>query len=313
MKLFERIFAIKLLPNSVVFFLAFFCAVGMYYYVGMREMLETQIELNLDYTGIPPDLIITSGLENSVKVRLRGPETLIRSIPRDLRSETVDLSGIKKGDNVVPMILPETSAKFRAYDIIDIIPTNLTIKADTILNRTVPVRVVPQSPMGTNVVTIGNQSLSSSTVTLRGPESIVSGISHVEAFIHPNSQEVGKPIEQTVTIGTPSLVVATPSTVRVQYTITSGRTVISRNCKIKIKGSESQNYSISPSSINILVEVPEGLAKDEKYLSQLQAVVDAPHMEIGEHAKVKLRINLPEGMKQTNPGIDEVTITRLDK
>lgn len=313
MKFFEKIFTKKRLPNSIVFCMAFFCALGMYYYVSMREMLETQIEVNLDYTGIPGNLVITSGLENSVKVRLRGPETLIRSIPRDLRSETVDLSVIKKGDTVVPMTLPEMDARFRAYDIIDIIPTNMTIKADTILERTVPVRIVPQSPMGTNAITVGNQSLSSSTVVLRGPESIVSGMSYVEAIIHPDTQEAGKMIEQTVTIGTPNMVVATPSSVRVHYMVTSGRKVISRNCKIRISGDESHEYSISPTNINILVEVPEALARDSKYLDQLQATVIVPPLEIGEHKKVKLRISLPEGMKQTNPGIDEVTITRLEK
>lgn len=310
MKFSKSIFKSNRLPNSIIMLFAILCAICMYYYVSVREMLETQLEINLDYTGIPGNLVITSGLASQATVRLRGPETLIRSIPRSMLSETVDLSSIKKGLNIVPMNLPVLESTIRAFDIIDIQPVDLRIQADSILERTVPVRIVPHSPLGTNAVTVGNETISPSTVVLRGPEEKVSNISYVEGIIYPDSQSAGNIIEQVIPLTTPSMVVASPSSVRVHYRITSGRTVISRKCIIKISGDDNHEYSISPTHITLLVEVPEALAKNSKYLDQLQATVIVPPMEVGEEKKVKLRINLPDGMKQTNPGIDTVTITR---
>lgn len=77
-------------------------AVGMWYVVSVRDRLEAQVEVNIDYYGIPPNLVVTDGLISKITVRLRGPETLLRSIPQQRLTQAVDLSDIKKGVTVVP-------------------------------------------------------------------------------------------------------------------------------------------------------------------------------------------------------------------
>ena len=65
-------------PHLLSMLLAVFIAVSMWYMVSVRDRLEAQIEVNLDYVGVPANLVVTDGLISKAIVRLRGPETLLR-------------------------------------------------------------------------------------------------------------------------------------------------------------------------------------------------------------------------------------------
>ena len=90
-------------PHLLSMLLAVFIAVSMWYMVSVRDRLEAQIEVNLDYVGVPSSLVVTDGLISKAIVRLRGPETLLRSVTQGKIIQAVDLSGIKKGTTVVPL------------------------------------------------------------------------------------------------------------------------------------------------------------------------------------------------------------------
>ena len=123
----------------------------------------------------------------------------------------------------------------------------------------------------------------------------------------------GTTVHQTITLDTPSLVTANPPSVRVQYTITSGRTVVSRRCKVELAGENRRQYTVEPEEVTVLVEVPEALAKSARYLGQLEVSVTPPALEPEQSKKVELRFRLPEGMTLLNPATEEVTVSRKKK
>lgn len=300
-------------PHLVSLLVAVLTAVGMWYVVSVRDRLEAQVEVNIDYYGIPPNLVVTDGLISKVLVRLRGPETLLRSIPQQKLTQAVDLSGIKKGVTIVPLSGENMGPAFRAFELVDVQPPRIVIKADTLMERSVPLRAIVDSPLRGGALTVENVSVSPATVVLRGPESVVSDISSLPLTIMLDPKAAGTTVHQTVTLDTPSLVTATPSSVRVQYTITSGRTVVSRRCKVELSVENRRFYDVEPEEINVLVEVPEALAKNARYLGELEVSVVPPALEPGQNAKVELRFRLPEGMTLLNPATEEVTVSRKKK
>ena len=215
-------------PHLFSLLVAVLAAVAMWYVVSVRDRLEAQVEVNIDYYGIPPNLVVTDGLISKITVRLRGPETLLRSIPQQRLTQAVDLSDIKKGVTIVPLGGDNLGPNFRAFELVDIQPPRIVIKADTLLERSVPLRTIVDSPLRGGALTVENVSVSPATVVLRGPEDVVSDISSVPLTIMLDPKAAGTTVHQTIALDTPSLVTATPSSVRVQYTITSGRTVVSR-------------------------------------------------------------------------------------
>ena len=222
-------------PHLLSLLVAFAVAVGMWYVVSVRDRLEVQLEVGIEYNGIPSGLVVTDGLVSKVQVRLRGPEILLRSI--------------------------------------------------------------------------SSRSLTAS-VSLRGPEGVISSINNLPLGIRLDPKAAGTTVEQTLLLDTPSLVTSNPASVKVQYTITSGRTVVSRRCKISVEAQNASQFTVEPSHVEVMVEVPEALARNSSYLKRLEVMVVPPALEPGQKGTAEPRIQLPEGMTILNPSFDSVTITR---
>lgn len=108
---------------------------------------------------------------------------MLRSIPQQRLTQAVDLSDIKKGVTVVPLGGDNLGPTFRAFELVDIQPPRIVIKADTLMERSVPLRTIVDSPLRGGALTVENVSVSPATVVLRGPEDVVSDISSVPLTI----------------------------------------------------------------------------------------------------------------------------------
>lgn len=300
-------------PHLASLLVAVLAAVSMWYVVSVRERLEAQLEVTLDYYGIPANLVITDGLVNKAVVRLRGPETLLRSATQGKLIQAVNLSHIKKGVTVVPLTTEHLGPVFRAFELIDVQPPRVVITADTLVERAVPVRLTVDSPLRNGALTVENAKVIPATVTLRGPESVVQEITHVPATIMADPKAAGSTVHLTITLDTPSLVTAVPPTVKVQYSITSGRTAVDQRCKVEISAENPRLYKVEPDELTLSVEVPDALAKNARYLGQLEATVSPPDLDEGESRQVEVRFRLPEGMTLLSPGTEEVTVSRKKK
>lgn len=301
----------KRTPNYLLALFAILIAVCMWYFVRVGEIMETQLDINLDYSGIPPNLVVTSGLVNKLNVRLRGPAVLIRSIPKEMRNFIINLSMIKKGRTAVPMGGEELSAVYRAFEIIDIQPPRIEVEADTLVERNVPVVPVFDSPLGENAIPVENLTIKPSTVTVRGPESIINNYPDVKLTIHLDPKAADVIVDETKILDTPGLVTSSPPSVRVGFRITSGREVIPRLCPIHLSGKNTHNYKITPPELTLLVEIPKLMLKNETYLKQLKLYVSIPKLEPGESETMKVRAELPEGMTLAHPINEDVVVSRI--
>ncbi|MDY0259705.1 MAG: CdaR family protein [Desulfovibrio sp.] len=300
-------------PHLMSMLVAVLAAVSMWYVVSVRDRVEAQLEVTLDYYGIPANLVITDGLINKVLVRLRGPETLLRSVTQGKLIQAVDLSHIKKGVTVVPLTAEHLGPGFRAFELIDVQPPRIVVKADNLIERSVPVRVAVGSSLSNGALTVENVSVTPANVTLRGPEAMVEDIASVPVPIQADPKAAGSTVQQVVTLDTPGLVTPIPPTVKVQYSITSGRAEVTRSCKVEVLAENHRQFTVTPAEVSVHIEVPEALVKNAQYLKQLEATVSPPDMAEGESRKVEIRFRLPEGMTLLNPGTEEVTISRKKK
>lgn len=315
MKFFDgkKPFAFKRPPNVVFMILAIIAATIMWMSVNKWNKMEAQIEVGLDYTGVPANLMVVEGLENKLMVRLRGPERLLRSMPKETLRTTISLKDIKVGENTIPLGHDVLDPLYRAFEVIDIQPPRIQLKADRVIERSVSVQYKVESPLEKdNALTVEKITVNPSTVVVRGPEAKVNQIPYLDVTIRPNPQIVNKAQDETLTLDTPNFVTAMPPAVRVQFQITSGRAVIDVTCPIKVAGDVADMYEVQPSVLNLKAEVPEALQKDAAYLKQLAGTVAPPALKPGESRRMKPRIAWPEGMKSLSE-IPDVVVTRKDE
>ncbi len=299
--------------SLLALFIAFLMALTAWYMVSRRDRVEIQVDVTLAYHGLPDNLIITDGLANKLMVRLRGPAALLQSISPALLTRSVDLSGVKRGVNFLPLVRDSFKAQFRAFEILQIYPQRLMLKAENVLERTVPVALKWETPLHGKVLQGGNVTVTPELVSIRGAESIVSSLDSIPVSIYLDPEKAGQAIRQDIPLEVPPLVLARPASIRVDYTITSGRKTLSRTFPIRLEGVKSELYSIAPEKVTVELEVPEALAEDRKYLNSLEVFVLPPPLDAGKDVFVPLHFRAPEGMRVLEPGARSVQVQRKDE
>lgn len=301
---------IKKIANLAAFLLAVAAAIGMWFTVNRSAQVEAQLKVSLNYKDIPPNLIVTKGLEDSLTVRVRGPKTLLQALSGENLSGIKSLGSIKKGYNEVPLATNDIMAypKLRSLTIVDIQPPKLEVFAEPLIERKVKVETVQESPVRPGTLVAEEIGVTPTMVTVRGPESKVANMSELVLKIPLDATKLED--DRWLTLDTPSYVTADPNRVHVRYKITSTMVQLTRSCKISIaqKGVNAK-YEIEPPSIDVTVEVPEILEKSASYLAGLELSVLPPDLNPGESRKLKVRTRVPEGMKLISLSQDEVTVT----
>ena len=122
----------SILPHIISLLVSVVIATAMWYTVSVRDRIEAQFEVNINYVGIPKNLIVTDGLINKVTVRMRGPQTLLRGIANQRLNQKIDLSMIKKGVTIVPLNTEHMAAYYRAFEVLDVQPPRIVVNADVV-------------------------------------------------------------------------------------------------------------------------------------------------------------------------------------
>ncbi len=287
----------SILPHIISLLVSVIIATAMWYTVSVRDRIEAQFEVTINYVGIPKNLIVTDGLINKVTVRMRGPQTLLRGVENQRLNQKIDLSMIKKGVTIVPLSTERLAAYYRAFEVLDVQPPRIVVNADLVVERSVPVQPVITSSLRSGVLTVENVVVTPPQVILTGPESVVSEISSLRLPVIVDPKAAGMSVDQTLPLDSPGLVSVNPRTVRVTYTITSGRVEVTRNYKVQITSERPSRYTVEPAEIPLTVEVPEALVKSTSYLTSLKVNASPPvDLEPGVPAEVELHYMIPDGM-----------------
>lgn len=300
-------------PNWLILALAFVTALLMWYTVTVRDRLEAQLEVRLDYRGVPENMVVVDGLINKMSIRLRGPEALVRSITPQNLNQVINLSKLKKGTNIIPLAPSEWEPAIRAFEIIEVSPPKLTLEVDNLVTRNVPVKPVLKSPLQGTVLTVTDIAVGPPTVSVRGPESLVNGMGGVKVIIPLDPKTSAGTHMQNLPLDVPNFVSANPPSVDVQYTITSGRKEVTLQRTIAVASQDKQRYTITPPVVSLRVEVPESLARNNGYLNKAQLSIVPPPMALGASVRVPISLSLPEGMTVLEAPPTYVTVTKNKK
>ncbi len=311
MKVFRYCIVLARRNQKVVSLLsAFLLSLGLWYFINVQDFLETQMEVNIDYAGTPPNLVVTGGLVHKATLRLRGPQALVRAAANERPVNTINLSHIKRGETVVPLIPEEIPKLYRAFEVVDFQPRQIIVRADNLVERSVPVRVVLNSPLQGKVLKAGDAESLPSAVQLRGPETLLKSMPHITLPITINPTAKGQVEVKNVTLNPPPMITAVPQSVNVTYTITSERTPVSKTKRVQIAASNAKDFEISPAEITLWVDVPDALTHSNRYFDQIKVSVTPPELEPGESGMVTPDYSLPEGMLFLDANIERIRVTR---
>lgn len=297
--------------------LALLLAVGLRYVVIGSSQVEAQFDLRVDYRGLPRGLVVSDGMIHRLSVRLRGSGELLRGLhSRDL-SYTVDLSGVKKGANVLPLNVDDLLA-FRAYEVVEVSPSRLVLEVDSLSERVLPLDVSMTPLPRDTPLRLTSVLLEPSFVTVKGPESQVKTLEHLSVDFDPTQDMSEGTRTASVVIAGPAQVEITPPVTTLRYTLALKMAELELLRAVQLDDETPGRYEISPGMVALGVELPEGRLDDVAYQEAIRVVVRPPQSSVdgagsgaepGAGADAPVLVMLPAGARLTRVEPSMVTIS----
>ncbi len=289
--------------------LSLLLAVGLWYVVIGSAQVEAQLDLRVDYRGLPEGLVVRDGMVNHVSLRLRGPGELLRGLhSRDL-SYTVDLSGVKKGANVLPLNV-DSLTDLKSYEVMDVSPSRLVLEVDALAERVLPLEVNITPLPDEAPLRLTNVLLEPSFVTVKGPESQIKPLEYLSVSFDPNQDMNEGTRAANVAIAGPEQVDITPPVTTLRYTLALKTAELELRRVVQLDAEARARYDVNPRFVTLSVEVPEGRVRDAEYQAAIRVVVRPPQLTaLDAGAESPVLVVLPAGARLTRVSPSAVTIT----
>jgi hypothetical protein len=139
----------RLLENLGLKLLSVVLAVFLWAVVLGEQKVEVTLNVPLEIKDLPRDLVLLNEPPDTLKVRLRGPKTLVTTLaPREVVLEGLPKTFVE-GENVIP-IRPEAVRVPRGIEVVEVTPHRVRVVLDAMAVREVEVspRIEGAPPKG---------------------------------------------------------------------------------------------------------------------------------------------------------------------
>jgi YbbR domain-containing protein len=154
--------------------LALGIALVMWIFVVGQDRVEMTVEVPVEITGIPADMVIADDVVNKVYARISGPGTLVRRAVTERTVQRLDLAGMGLGEHVF-QIVPEDLRLPAGVSVLRVSPARFTITLASKVSRQVQVRpALKGSPA--EGYEVGEIKLTPAKVTVSGTKKEVENV-----------------------------------------------------------------------------------------------------------------------------------------
>lgn len=289
--------------------ISFLMALALWYGVSGSEKIESQVDVRVDYRGLPTGLVVRSGMINKVSVRVRASVGMINAIAGRDYAFYIDLSEVHKGENTLPIsvgYLPFRSG----VEVIDITPSRITLQVDSIESKTVPVIAVLSGNLPQDH--IAQATFNPTEVTLSGPSALIESMDSLEVPIAIAEPVIPGATEVKRLLPLPEGLDATPSEVTASIHIGIKRKLVTVTRTVAVSTPAGVGKFVRPDKVTLSVAMPESLAPKAASNSGIKASASLDSTELGSYT-VPVHVSLPEGAEIVSIKPPQVTITLEQK
>ena len=257
---------------------------------------------------IPEGMYLLEPLPPVTSIRYFAPEGTDQPSTDTFRA-TVDLSGISQGGTYdVPVQVTSVNP---AIQILEVTPSAVTVQLDPLVTKIVPVEIERgEVPDGLEV---GSETATPSTVTVRGPKTIVDQVvaARADVVIQPSGIDVDEdvaliPVDAVGNARSPADV--SPTTARITIRVFSEPETRTLPVSPVVTGTPAAGFEIDEISVDPSAVTVQG---DADPLASLARVDTAPVSVSGlsETQTFETQLALPDGIEAVDPGPIQVTVS----
>jgi YbbR domain-containing protein len=287
--------------------LAVVLAVLCWYLITGREKVETWVEVPVELVATPEDLFVREGLESSLKVRVRGPKSIIRGLDPKGLAYTVDMSKATAGEMVVPFELDAVRAP-KALEVVELSPQRMTLVIDKLSRKTVPVDPIWKGRIGDDYRLL-NATAAPSEVVLRGPAQVLDRLERVQTLaVSVNSTWPGS-VSADAALSLPAEVRSDPAKVRVVLNFGLKTKDIWVRLPVDVLPQKMSGAAVRPSTVQVYVETPVTLLREPDFKEKFGAYVVLEQNASAGRRNMPYRLRLPPDVTLLKAVPDEVEVS----
>jgi len=280
-------------------------AIGLWGFVnlGAREA-DRALTVPLEVRNLPPNMMMTNPVPDSVSVRLRGPRTILGTIDERRERIRIDLSNVGVGATSYK-IDPDRLALPRGVTLLSVSPVEVTVDVERLVERTLPVvtNFAGAVPTGYRIV---ESEIRPVAVAVAGPATRVEALRNVPTGPLHLAPTTGN-FEESVPLERPAdLIRLVPDRVTVRGVLEE--IVVAqdfRNVEIGVRNPPPE-YRLRPRNVDVTVRGSQRLLRDLRLSSQ-NLFVDLTGVPPGFHAR-PIQATVPPGVEVVDIRPSETTV-----
>ncbi|NJB67451.1 YbbR domain-containing protein [Desulfobaculum xiamenense] len=276
--------------------LALLLAFACWYLVTGQDKVETWIEIPVEIVNTPKDLVVQSGVPSRINVRVRGSKPMLRGLDARSLAYSLNLATLTPGTNVVT-IEPGKVSVPKAVEVIEIDPARLTVEADRLVRRRVPVEPRWQGDVAEDYELL-EAVADPLVVQLEGPERLVEPLKSVPTLPLTGNVTSAGAMVRDLGLDLPREIQANPASVRVHFRFAERTRQMWLKIPIRVlpeNSSAAASAQVKPATVQVQVEAPVSIAREKDFRERFSAfILLNSSMEPGWHV-VEYRIKMPPG------------------
>jgi len=285
--------------------LAITLAIILWIIANFEQDIEKNIEIDIQYNDLSPDLIIKSAPPESLNLRIRGSRTKLSILKTENYSYPISLNKVASG--VSKFNIRTEQIRIPGVNIIGLSPSEIKLEIDHLITKKVKINPKIGLPdIGFNVV--GTPKVQPSSMKISGPKSILSELQFINTDeVKIEGEQTNFTIEVPLKTNSPLLKILSDDEV-VKITINIQETIIEKEFKelgINIIDIENMNYKIlGKQSVDLLFEGPYSKIKE---LSSEDIKVTASAKGITSKRGIKHKLSL----QVDYPNKEDIRLVRI--
>jgi YbbR domain-containing protein len=275
--------------------LSFLIGTGVFLLWSVSSLQETDILIPVVSAGIPEGLTITGTPLKDIEVSIRGPKSVLKTLP-DLKLQyLLDLSGIDIGLESIP-IKKERITLPEGISIVRVNPIFLTVRVEKEIKKELPVKIAYSGKPAAGF-TVAGALAKPFSMNLRGPENILDSIE--EILTKPvDIKGLSASLKKEIALDLPeNIEVVAHSGIILAEVVIEEKIVTKNLTGIIVTGKgTTYDYSIKPSVIDIEVKGPENIIEKLVKETGVKVYVDLKDLNPGIYIR---RATIPLPVKTT--------------
>lgn len=157
--------------------LAVVIAIALWLVANLQHDVDKNVNIDINYSNLPPGLIIANNPPEKLTVRMRGPRSQLSSATSETMLFTIDLANLGEGMSRFD-VTPDQIIPPRDVQVTGVSPAEIDIDIEKLTDKNVA--VVPSiGPLEEGFQIIGEPEVTPKEVMVRGPENLIARINSI--------------------------------------------------------------------------------------------------------------------------------------